>query len=224
MDRIIAIDNLRGIAFIFMVIQHIFYFYDVSNLYKTSLSKNILISSSGMIARCMFIFLAGLSLSLVKDKKINLGKRLNRSLLILFHAFAISIVTYLLYPEVFVRFGILHFIGIATLICSFLVPYPKLLFFVAIISVLFKFPSINPFIDTITGSQVHYNMMDWFPLFPWISLMIIGILFGQLIDLKFLNQIKLLSNNNFITFLGENSLELYTIHIILLILFYSLKK
>ena len=42
--RINTIDNLRGIAFILMVFQHIFYFYDVSMNYKTSYSSNITIA------------------------------------------------------------------------------------------------------------------------------------------------------------------------------------
>ena len=58
-DRLIYIDNLRGIAFIFMIIQHIVYFYDVSNNYKTSYAKTNLIETSGTISRTLFILLAG---------------------------------------------------------------------------------------------------------------------------------------------------------------------
>jgi uncharacterized membrane protein len=47
MTRIIAIDNMRGIAFIFMIIQHLFYFYDVSNFYETKLADNFFIDASG---------------------------------------------------------------------------------------------------------------------------------------------------------------------------------
>jgi len=64
MTRIAIIDNLRGLAFIFMIIQHIFYFYDVSTYYETEYSKNIFIDLSGTIARTLFIFLAGCSLVL----------------------------------------------------------------------------------------------------------------------------------------------------------------
>ena len=109
MNRLISIDNLRGIAFIFMVIQHIPYFYDVVHNYETNYSKNIFINYSGKIARYTFIILAGVSLGLFKKK--NNKNRIKRSLIILFHALLISIVTYILYPNYWVRFGILHFIA-----------------------------------------------------------------------------------------------------------------
>jgi uncharacterized membrane protein len=221
-SRIIALDNLRGIAFIFMLIQHIFYFYDVSNLYSTSYAKNIFIDYSGIIARSMFILLAGISLSLIKDKKNNLEKRFKRSSLILFYAFSITIVTYLMYPDFFIKFGILHFIGIATLFCSFLTPYPILMMIIILIALIIKIPSINPLIDTITGAKANFIMMDWFPLFPWIALILLGILIGQNEKLlSNLTKIEFLNQESILTFLGENSLELYTVHIILLILFYA---
>ena len=57
--RINTIDNLRGIAFILMVFQHIFYFYDVSMNYTTSYSSINFIDVSGLISRTLFILLAG---------------------------------------------------------------------------------------------------------------------------------------------------------------------
>jgi uncharacterized membrane protein len=113
MDRIILIDNIRGVAFILMVIQHIFYFYDVSNDYKTELSLNSLISGSGSIARTLFILLAGYSLKLSNDKS---KSRVSKSLEIGIHALIITLVTYLLYPNYFVIFGVLHFIALSTYI------------------------------------------------------------------------------------------------------------
>ena len=69
MTRLLYLDNLRGIAFIFMIIHHMFYFYDVSNNYSTSYASNIFVNKSGFIARSLFIFLAGISLSFVGNKK-----------------------------------------------------------------------------------------------------------------------------------------------------------
>ena len=68
--RYLFIDNLRGIAFILMIIHHVFYFKDVSNEYSTSYADNIFVKSSGTIARTLFIFLVGLSLSISGKKKI----------------------------------------------------------------------------------------------------------------------------------------------------------
>jgi len=227
MTRYLAIDNLRGIAFIFMIIHHIFYFYDVSNDYITSYSQNKIVDTSGTIARSLFIFLAGISLTLIsnkKDIKKIIKKRLDKSFIIGLHALIISIVTFIYYPTFFVRFGVLHFITITTFLLSFLVPYPKLTLIILVLSILYKPHKINPFIDTITGASVNFNMMDWFPLKPWISLMLTGLVVGQDINLNLLDKIPYLSSNNLITKIGQNSLELYTGHVLFLIFFYSLKK
>jgi uncharacterized membrane protein len=226
MTRIIAIDNIRGIAFILMIIQHLFFFYDVSNYFKTNLSNNIIIEYCGSIARSLFIFLAGCSLVLnyKKNKKKFIKNKLDRSLEILIHAGIISYITFLYYPEFFIRFGILHFIGVASLLCSFITPYPKLYLFFIILFLFIQPPNINSFFDTITGASIQYNMMDWFPLFKWLPLMITGMYFIEKINiekLKFLD-LKILNSNNLLTYLGKNSLNLYTFHVIFLILFFKL--
>jgi len=222
--KVIAIDNIRGIAFIFMIIHHIFYFYDLSNNYTTKLSKNILVSSSGEIARILFILTAGICIGLSATKNGNIKKRLERSLIIGLHALIIGLITYIYYPDYYIRFGILHFLALSTLLISFIAPYKKLSVVILLISFFIKPPIINSLIDTITGAKQHYNMMDYFPLFPWIQLILTGLIISQYLNIKSLDTIPYLSSTNILTLIGRNSLELYTGHIILLIYIYSLKK
>tara|TARA_B110000971_G_scaffold213808_1_gene245090 strand:+ start:280 stop:993 length:714 start_codon:yes stop_codon:yes gene_type:complete len=237
MTRLLYLDNFRGIAFILMIIHHIFYFYDVSNNYSTSYASNMFIDNSGLIARSIFIFLAGISLSFITNKKqddiknsnkkqddfkISLKKRLKRSLEIMMHAAIISLITYIFHPNLFVRFGILHFIALTTFLLSFIAPYPKLALLLFVFSIFYTPPKINPFVDTITGASLHFNMMDWFPLKPWISIMLSGLIIGHNTNLTVFA--PYFSANNIITRIGQNSLELYTAHVLLLILVYSLKK
>jgi len=222
MERSAIIDNLRGIAFLFMVFQHIFYFYDVSTDYKTSYSKNDIINNSGIIARTMFILLAGYSvyMNYAKDNKIHFKKRAKRSLEILSHALFITGLTYFLYPNNFVRFGILHFMAVGTLLISVIAPYKIATVIAFIISMNVNYPHINPFIDTITGAQAPASMMDWFPLDKWIPVLLGGLIIGQNIDISKFN-IPILEFNNFITDIGKNSLNLYTIHVAILLVFYK---
>jgi len=224
MTRIILLDNLRGIAFIFMIIQHIFYFYDVSNNYNTSYARNIYIENFGIFSRTLFIFLAGISVALLSKNKDGLSKRFKRSLEIAGHALIITAVTYYFYPQYFIRFGVLHFISLATLLLSFIAPYPKLTIILFILSLIIEIPSINPFIDIITGAQNNYTMMDWFPLQKWIPVMLLGLIFAQNYDLNNLKNINLLNNINILTTIGKNCLNLYTIHIVILIIFYYYVK
>ena len=222
MDRLIILDNLRGIAFLYMIFQHLFYFYDVSTNYKTSYSSNDIVAASGVIARTLFILLAGYSvyMNYKKDNKIHLSKRVKRSLEILGHGLFITGLTYLLYPDNFVRFGILHFLALATLLISFIAPYKiiTIIFFIA--SLIITYPKINPFIDTITGANISSPMMDWFPLNNWMPVILLGLITSQYTDLSMLD-IPILKFDNFITDIGKNSLNLYTIHVTILLIFYK---
>jgi uncharacterized membrane protein len=224
MERIVMIDNLRGIAFLFMLFQHIFYFYDVSTEYKTSYSNNTIVEYSGFIARTMFILLAGYSVYLTYkkqaiseiDKKDKLKKRVKRSGEILEHAILISMVTYLLYPEKFIKFGILHFLALGTLLVSFVAPNKTATIVALIISLIIPYPVTGTFADVVTGSHFSGQMMDWFPLNRWIPVLLSGVAIGQYVDVK----IPVLEFNNMLTDIGKNSLNLYTIHLIgLLVMF-----
>ena len=224
MNRFNLIDNLRGIAFILMVIQHIFYFYDVNNAYTTSISSHPLIKLSGIISRHLFLFITGYSLVMTFDKKTTLYKRLKRSLLTLCHAFIISCITFYYYPNYYVRFGVLHFIGIATLILSPLIPYKSLYpLFLVISMYMYKnksmIPLINPIIDTMLGTRVYYNMMDYFPLLEYLPVIISGMMFSY-VNKDTLLKLDILNNTGIITQIGKNTLNLYTLQFVGLILFY----
>lgn len=223
MSRNYFIDNLRGIAFLFMVFQHIFYLYDVSNGYLTSFAKNPIVDLSGHIARTLFILLSGYTLyiSYKKNDKEYIKNRFKRSLEIFGHALIITVFTYYVYPDYFIRFGILHFLALSTLLISPLVPYPKLTILIFIISLLIKFPPINPLIDTITGAVSHYNVMDSFVLNKWLPLLIFGLIMGQN---NMLEESTYLSKPSILSELGNSSLEFYTLHFIILGLFYKVYK
>ena len=223
--RYLFIDNLRGIAFLLMIIHHIFYFKDASNNYLTSYADNIFVKTSGTIARSLFIFLVGLSLSITDNKtKKSIKKRIKRSGEILIHALIVSFITFIFYPTIFVRFGVLHFISLASLLGSFFIDKKILTFIFMLFFIFIKPISVNnPIIDTITGGKVNYNMMDYFPLFPWFGLVLFGLFVGQNTDLSKIEKSLNIINNDIIIKIGQNCLNLYTAHIVFLIIIYNIK-
>jgi uncharacterized membrane protein len=224
--RYLFIDNLRGIAFLLMIIHHIFYFKDLSNGFITSYRDNIFVESSGTVARTLFIFLVGLSLSIQDNKTTkSIKKKIKRSSEIFIHALIISFITYMFYPTMFIRFGILHFISIASLLGYYFVDKKNLTSIFILFFLFYKPLSLNnSFIDTITGGKINYNMIDYFPLFPWFGLVLFGLNIGQTTDLskieKELNKI----NNNILIKIGQNCLNLYTAHVVFLIIIYNIKN
>ena len=119
-SRVVEIDFLRGIAIICMVIFHWFYLLDIRT--GSRYSHNVMIKGVGDIARTLFIFLLGMSVSLSKQKSRDdnkyLRKQLRRVLCLFGCGFLLILVTMCIYPDRFVRFGILQYMGVALLLLA----------------------------------------------------------------------------------------------------------
>ena len=126
-------------------------------------------------------------------------------------------ISYVLYPYNFVRFGILHFIAIGTLLLSFIAPFKLLTIILLLLSYYIKYPITNTFIDTMTGSYTNYNMLDYFSLQQWLPIMLIGLIFGQNFNINKLS-LEFLNHNSILTTIGRNCLNLYTLHFIIFML------
>ena len=244
MVRYKEIDILKGIAIICMVIFHFFYFpnqYGFKEIrYDTPLLKTL-----PKIAQFIFIGSVGINLTLSKDKSIkneesieDYNKRsLQRIIKISIFAILMSIFTYIIFKEKFVKFGILHFIAISSLLLFPLVDKQLIIQVITIISIfiyyLIKYKSSTfskvssplAFILGINNNN-NYTSIDHFPIFPWIIIILIGISIGHVIkDNKPLlsNSFK---NNTFSRILektGKFSLEIYAVHwVVLYIIFCQL--
>lgn len=218
------IDNIKGIAFILMILHHILYIYDVT--FYTNYSNNDIIQISGFTARHLFLLIVGMSLIYsYKNNKSNFyKKRINNSFKILLHALLITLITYYYYPNKFIRFGILHSIAIMTLLLSSIIKYDKYYEIILLIFIILNYieiPSINNHIDLILGQVMpNYNMIDWFPILKCLPVVLSGMIFANKIDLTNFNHI----NNNILSFIGKNCLELYTLHLYILIILYNTIK
>lgn len=228
--RFHTIDLIRGFCIISMVLYH--FFYDLHYVFNVQLSwfqshNTYLWQQSICIT---FIFIAGISFSFSKNN-------LKRGFLILFMGMVFSLVTYLIIPEQFIVFGILHFIGIACIITALLCPLLKKIpavigFFVFLLLFLITkeinngylgFGDIHlikvsqklytvPFLSVVGFPTKTFFSADYFPIFPWIFLYISGFFSWFCISPKVkqapIFKIKL----GFINFLGRNSLIIYLLH------------
>ena len=217
--RLKFLDQLRGIAFILMFIQHIFYIKDLSNNFVTNYSNNFIITIIGKISRNLFLLLVGISIykSYCNNKYSTfIKKRFKRSLIIFLHALIISIITHYFYPMYGIKFGVLHFISIASILS---IPFVNNPIFGLLLFFLMKdnITLINPLIDLILGTNPQYNMMDYFPILTWFPVILIGIFIGTIYTEPSIN----LVNSFILEYIGKNSLLFYTIHFILLIIFFK---
>lgn len=217
MPRNLSIDSFRGLLFFPMFIFHLVIFYDLK--YNTNNISTPYINVLGNV-RILYILLAGASLYLYKKKygKKSFEKKLfNKKML--FSIIIITILSHCLYPGQGIKFGILHFIFLASLIvCGIDDNYLNYLI-LAIFIIKNLLPNLH---STILGPQASYASLDWFPLLTHISLFITGYHIGKILYEHY-DKIPNFGNKT-LAFIGKNSLEFYVGHFILLMMLSKCKK
>jgi uncharacterized membrane protein len=229
MTRNIAIDELRGMAFLLMIFHHINYFKDIANNFTTNYSKVEIVDISGKISRNMFIFLVGFTMYEAYNQKKTFKdyaqKRFERSLVIGAHALLITLISHHYFPQFGIKFGVLHFISLASLLSTGFVSYPKVAGLIAfILSYVntgnFPYSFGEPF-DLVLGTNIRYNMMDYFPMIKWLPVLLGGIFSGYLYKNP---DARLFGDLTFFEQLGKQSLNLYTAHFIILSMYYNVNN
>ena len=233
MKRFIEIDILKGIAVLCMIIFHFFYFpnqYGFKEIeYNTRTLKII-----AKIAQVIFITCVGINLVLSfnnsKDKNEYQKKQIKRIIIFAFYALLMTIFTYMIFNDKFVKFGILHFIALSSLLLFMFVDNLLLIGIIMIIVVILyimnifspeSFYILPEKLAFISGFyNFKYTAIDHFSIIPWILLICIGILIGHYIIKKddykspeFLIQNQL---SQYLKKIGKYSLEIYAIHWVVL--------
>jgi uncharacterized membrane protein len=217
-ERIWELDFFRGIAIILMVIFHIcvllkdYFFYDIDY-------TNGLLRFDGRFSAVLFIVIAGISSTLSKNT-------LKRGIVIFICGMCVTLVTFLFSPEYFVKFGILHFLGLAVLIYPLVKKLDyKLLFTFSITSIYIGNILSTKTVETsylfpVGLASRHFSSMDYYPLLPWFGVFLFGVVLGKQVykNKRGGNPPQILKP---FTYLGKHSLLIYLIHQpILLGLFY----
>lgn len=242
MKRYEEIDILKGIAVLCMIIFHFFYFpnkYGFKEIeYDTTLLKTI-----AKIAQFIFIGSVGINLTLSKEKSkeknINnkefIKKSFKRISKLIFFAVLITISTYFIFGDRFVKFGILHFIAFASLLLFYIADNKNLVYILLTLSILvyyltqkhenifYSVPEKFAFVSGLYNNK--FTSIDHFPIFPWIIVVLFGILIGHLIKENEPEIPKKIKDNLVFSSLGgigKLSLEIYVVHWIVLYFIYCI--
>ena len=225
--RFWEIDSLRGIAIIVMIIFHAITVLSYFNVIDID-NNHLLLRGTIFVFARLFLLLVGISLTLsyarLEDwnrKKIFL-KYLKRGLIIFSGGLAITLVSWFFIRKDFIIFGVLHLIGFAII---FAIPVPKKKFLNLLLAVFFTLGGfyVNRLtVDTswliwLGASPANFTTVDYFPVFPWFGVVLLGIFIGNMLykDYSRTFKIKDLSSNHVVrllSFLGRHSLMLYLIH------------
>lgn len=219
--RLWEIDTLRGIAILMMLIYHslmdVEYVFNKDFYLVTGFWKYFQITGA-----VFFLGLVGISLTLSNAKKRPARYYLLRGAKIFLLGMLITVVTRIILEDGFVIFGVLHLIGVSTILAPLFLRFKKLNLFFGIIFVIVGF-----YLDTLTFPFSWLSWLgfipdsffsfDYFPLLPWFGFVLIGSFVGKTIYLNSGRCFKLTDRSGYppviaLTFLGRHSLLIYLIH------------
>ncbi len=233
--RFWEIDFLRGIAIILMITYHLLFDLSYFGNYEFNVNSGIFLII-GRSAAVLFLLLVGISLTLsysknrIKKQTINLNKKIFlRGFKIFSLGVIITFITWLIFPNNFIIFGILHLIGISIIL--------SIIFF-KLNSINSKFNILNLFLGIliiIFGNYLlnfkfqfnwlvwlgfvpkYFTSFDYFPILPWFGFVLIGLFIGNYFYKNYKRQFKFIENPNnklvnALNYIGKHSLIIYFLH------------
>lgn len=214
--RITMIDTLRGVLIILVVAYHVFF--DLNDIFGVRISF-MYTYGMNLFRDCfvgLLIVVAGISCNLTRSN-------IKRGLKTLFLGMVITSVTLLIMPDQRVLFGILHFMGTSMLLWGLCekffvkVPAPagivfSLIGYVVTLSFYDLKNMYNNFLFFVLGFRTDIFSADYYPVFPWIFLFLIGGFLGRNIRKRKLPDLVYQDVCPFLSLIGRHTLLIYIVH------------
>ena len=204
-SRFEELDLLRGLAIVGMVIYHLLFILNFFGVYGVNLEFSAMQIFAGIV-RFDFLVLVGVGMVISyyrilgkMENSVSLGRarwcailqQWKRGAMVGGVAMVVTVATYFYVREDFVRFGILHLIAVSILFWSFFVERKWVVLILALVSFWmggwFEWMRIGG-VD-FSGVWLGYFLrdrnwnaqsVDYFPLFPWIGMVGIGVFLGHI--------------------------------------------
>lgn len=227
--RIAEIDCCRGIAILLMIVFHLVF--DLAYFYHWPLTYlDGFWYYQGKTAAILFMLLSGMSSFFSSNP-------FRRGITVLVTGMVISVVTYFYDPVSYIRFGTLHLLGVAMLLSPLFLHF-KAAELILAGTVIIAAGRLTATLSAPTAyllplgiSPPDFASLDYYPLIPWLGIVLYGIAAGKLIyrdkQPKF-TAVGTYRAAQWLSRLGKHSLIIYLVHqpIILLLLLtaYKLKQ
>lgn len=178
--RLSEIDALRGIAVLGMIFFHAAFDMKLLGVLDFEPYGWPLIIFV-RIVQFLFLGLAGISVALSSRK---LGGQMKRGAWIFLCGMLVSLGTWIVFPEDFVKFGVLHFIGIAVPVVALFKGRPLAAMGAAVISFMvgeyfLGFSVETEWLFPLGLLAPGFSSLDYFPIFPWLAAPLIGLVLGE---------------------------------------------
>ena len=218
-----AIDILRGIAILMMFVFHFCFDLKYFGVIDVDFTTHPFWLNFRRTIVSMFLLLVGVSLYLATRNGLNTQRYLKRLGLLIIYAALVSLGSYLMFPETFIYFGILHFITAASVVGLLFTRFYRFNLVIGIALILLDSFYSNVFFNSKAvnwiGLMTHLPFTeDYVPLIPWFGVVLIGMFTGRMLfaDNKPPAWICRQGMNNplarLLAFGGRHSIHIYMLH------------
>lgn len=213
--RFWELDALRGVAIFLMVSFH--FVFDLQYYYGRAIeTESGFWYVVGKSAAILFIWLAGISSTLS-------GRACRHGVRLLLWGMLITGVTYWYEPATYVRFGVLHLLGVSLLTTMYVRHWtPGLLILAGLIclagGLMVQSWRGNAFLLPLGIMPHGFMSLDYYPIFPWYGVFLGGVAAGKLLYRVRQPLLGQFSGNDPLSWLGRHSLWIYLLHQPLLLL------
>ena len=216
--RAASVDVLRGIAIVAMIAYHFAFDLRFYGVVRADFEHGAFWLASRAAIVTTFLLIVGISLVLADRARVPTTRFVRRLAIIAACALAASIGSYVVYPQTFIYFGILHCIVAASLIARPLTAHPRLALAIGIAAVVAGLTLSHPFFDTRLTSWIGFTTVkpptqDFVPLFPWLGVVLAGVWAGDgLARRSFAPLASLARAPGWLATLGRHALLIYMLH------------
>jgi len=217
-ERVWEIDFLRGLLILYMIFMHLMY--DLQYFYNINVNYDGgILHISRILFAPLFIIISGISTAFSRNS-------FRRGIIVFLVAMGLTLVTYIANRELFIVFGILHFMGIWMMISPLVKKLPTLWIFVlcGIFIVISRIiPNIkvtHNYLFMLGFYNSSFKSLDYYPLLEYGWAFLLGMGLSRIFYKEKKSIFPFTIKSRFVNFIGRNSLYVYVVHqpIILLLL------
>ena len=205
--RVDELDSLRATALVLMLILN--FVTDLNHFGLINTETGDMWWWMARITASLFVGISGVSYFLAHRLEYDFTKTSGRTKRLIFWAFVITIITYIFEPSVYVRFGVLHLLALASIVAFPVARKPEFALGIGLILLIIPLSSNSNLVWF--GLSETVIAVDYFPLNPWLGIFFIGLALASRIYPEGKPLTGIQWPEKWLWF-GRNTLTIYVIH------------